>query len=400
MSRKFLLILLLIYIVSSVSSFAVFSFTGGGVDVTKLGSSPKVEEGDDETALGLLLEIDPSEPADQVCPLNGVMYTSTEQTAWAKRRPLAVMIENTVDARPQSGLSKADVVFEAIAEGGVTRFMPIYLCAVQKQDTILAPIRSARTYFVDWASGFNEPMYVHVGGANLSGPADALGQISKYGWSLENDLNQFSIGYPTFVRNYNRLGEDRDLATEHTMETSTERLWEVSADRDWTNMSAERKYGRKVYEPMDWYEGYTGWSFQDEKPESGDVGNIAYDFWEGYSQYSVSWKYEATTNSYARTQGDEAHLDLNNNKPVLASNVVVLLTKEKGPIDELKHMLYTTIGRGNALVFKNGGVEKVTWSKKTRESELVFNDAKGKPVEFARGMIWISVLDTTTDVEY
>lgn len=399
MSRKFLLTLLLIYIVSSLASFSVFSFTGGGSGSVQLGSNQDDGAGQ-ETALSYLLDIDPNELKDQACPLNGALYTATEQTAWAKRRPLAVMIENSVDARPQSGLNKADIVFEAIAEGGVTRFMSIFLCAVQSLDTTIAPVRSARTYFVDWASGFNEPMYVHVGGANLSGPADALGQLAKYGWNLENDMNQFSIGYPTFVRNHNRLGGGRQLATEHTMETSSELLWAVAEDRDWTNMSPERKLGRTVIKPTSWYDGYRGWSFQDEAPVVGDVAKIAYDFWEGYGQYSVAWQYDATTNSYVRSQGGETHIDLNTGEQVKASNVVVLLTAEKGPIDELKHMLYTTTGKGNALIFKNGGVEKATWSKKDREAELVFKSAKGTDIEFARGLIWISVLDINTDVEY
>jgi len=399
MSRKFLLTLLVIYIVSSVASFSVFSFTGIDSGSGQTGSSQE-DNSDQETALSYLLKIDPNEPKDQACPLNGALYTVTEQQAWLKRRPLAVMIENSVEARPQSGLAKADVVFEALAEGGVTRFMPIFLCAVQSMDTTIAPVRSARTYFIDWASGFNEPMYVHVGGANLSGPADALGQLAKYGWNLENDMNQFSIGYPTFVRNHNRLGEGKQIATEHTMETTSELLWAVAEDRDWTNMSPERKFGRTVVQPSNWYDGYQGWSFEDGTPSAGDVFKIAYDFWEGYSQYSVAWQYDATTNSYGRSQGGETHVDLNTGEQIKAKNVVVLQTVEKGPIDELKHLLYTTTGKGNALIFKNGEVEKATWSKKDRESELKFSDAKGNEIEFVRGMIWISVVDINTDIEY
>jgi len=399
MSRKFLLTLLIIYIASSLASFSVFSFSGGNSTTTSSGSNQD-DQTDQGTALSYLLDIDPNAPKDQACPLNGAYYTAAEQAAWAKRRPLAVMIENSIDARPQSGLGKADVVFEALAEGGVTRFMPIFLCAVQSQDTTIAPVRSARTYFIDWASGFNEPMYVHVGGANLSGPADALGQLAKYGWNLENDMNQFSIGYPTFVRNHNRLGEGKELATEHTMETTSELLWAVAADRDWTNMSPERKIGRTVIEPANWYDGYKGWTFQDQAPAQGDVTKIAYDFWEGYSQYSVSWQYDSASNGYLRSEGGEGHVDLNTGEQINTSNVVILLTAEKGPIDELKHMLYTTTGRGNALIFKNGSVEKATWQKTDREAELKFSDAKGSDIEFARGMIWISVLDTNTDVEY
>ena len=80
--------------------------------------------------------------------------------------------------------------------------------------------------------------------------------------------------------------------------------------------------------------------------------------------------------------------------------MIVLLTAEKGPIDELKHILYTTTGTGNALIFMNGEAVKATWSKPTRESELTFADRKGEEILFARGLTWISVVDTATEVTY
>ena len=97
---------------------------------------------------------------------------------------------------------------------------------------------------------------------------------------------------------------------------------------------------------------------------------------------------------------NEKHIDLNTEKQIKAANVIVLLTAEKGPIDELKHMLYTTTGTGKALVFKNGEAISARWSKKTRQDELTFTDNKGNDLELARGLTWISVVDTATDVEY
>lgn len=404
MNKKTLLFTLGVYVVSSVISYSVFSaFSDSGFiqdilisDGNKKTTDDLVEE--EQTKLSQILSIDPSEPQDQECPLNGKYFTKTEMQAWSDRRPLAVMIENSPDSRPHSGLSDADIVFEALAEGGVTRFMGMFYCGVQRYDTVIAPVRSARTYFIDWASGFNYPLYVHVGGANLPGPADALGQLAEYGWNLENDLNQFSIGYPTFVRNANRIG--RDVATEHTMETTSEALWEVAEDRDWTNIAPERKYGRTTIGGDDWNETYKGWSFQDEVPAVGTTTDISYEFWDGWSDYGVEWQYVPETNTYKRLLAGEAHVDLNNDKQIEASNVIVLLTTEKGPIDELKHMLYTTTGTGNALVFMNGDVVKATWTKKTRESELTFTDRKGEEIKFARGLTWISVLDTDTEVNY
>ena len=398
MQNKNIIIAVVLYFVSAGFSFGVFSYFDSS-SVSLNTSNQQAEQQEEESMLAALLDIDPSEPNDQACPLNGRYYTQTERNAWEQKRPLAVMIENTPDARPQSGLSSSDVVFEAVAEGGVTRFMAMFYCGAQKYDVLLAPIRSARTYYIDWASGFNRPLYVHVGGANVPGPTDALGQLSDYGWTGENDLNQFSIGYPTFVRNYNRL-EGKEIATEHTMETSTERLWEVGEERGWTNMSPDLGSGRYLVPASNWQDGYQGWSFMDQSPGAGNVTDIAYEFWTGYEDYAVNWEYLPEKNTYRRFLAGEQHTDLNNDKQIEASNVVVLLTAEKGPLNEKKHMMYDTTGTGDALIFRNGEVIESTWIKKDRESELSFTDSKGKDVEFERGMIWISVVDDSTEVEY
>ncbi len=382
--RKVLLITLGLYIASTGVSFAAFSM----LNTQSQDINPVVEEtsGTDETGS---LAIDPSEPKDQPCPISGKMYTKTEKAAWEQKRPLAVMIENHPEARPQSGLIRADVVFEALAEGGVTRFMGIYYCDAVREEVVLAPIRSARTYFIDWASGFNYPLYVHVGGANTPGPADALGQLTDYGWTGQNDINQFSIGYPTFKRDYNRL-EGQTIATEHTMVSSTEKLWEAGEEREWTKTNPDGD---------EWADGYTPWKFKEGDPGAGETTKISYDFWDGFSEYGVSWSYDESSNTYKRTMAEEPHMDLETDEQIAVTNVVVLFAEEEGPIDELKHMLYGTTGRGTALVFHNGEATEVSWSKPDREDQIAFT-YKGKPFEFVQGKIWISVVDEATEVSY
>ena len=178
---------------------------------------------------------------------------------WEKRRPLGVMIENSSAARPQSGLSSADVVYEAVAEGGITRFMAVFLC----QDTDpIGPVRSARTYYLDWISEYGaSPLYAHVGGANTPGPADALGQIERYGWGAYNDLNQFSVGFPTFWRDYDRLGAN--TATEHTVYTSTQKAWAfAAAKRQLTNVETDDRTGKTI----PWDQNFVKWTFKDDAP--------------------------------------------------------------------------------------------------------------------------------------
>jgi hypothetical protein len=263
MSKKALLFVLLLYVSSAALTYAILGLNGrGGVANTQNpgDSTSQLAQEEEEASVSKLLTIDPSATKDQVCPLNGAYFTQAEKDAWSKKRPLAVMIENHPDARPQSGLSHADVVFEAMAEGGVTRFMSIFYCAAQAEDIKLAPVRSARSYFIEWASGFYRPLYAHVGGANLPGPANALGQLSDYDWKLRNDIDAMSVGYPTYVRDYSRLEGKEDLATEHTMVSSTDKLWKVAEKRGWTNidplLAAAKKPNPK--KPAEWSEGCKG----------------------------------------------------------------------------------------------------------------------------------------------
>lgn len=374
-----------LYLVTTGVSYAAFGYLRTPPDLEY--STPLPEGG--------MLAIDPSEPRTEPCPMTGTLYTETERKAWEGRRPLAVMIENHSEARPQSGLSKADIVYEAVAEGGITRFLAIYLCDAIAQDTLLGPIRSARTYYLDWASEYGAtPLYVHVGGANLPGPANALGQIQEYGWGGRNgnDLNQFSIGYPTFWRDYDRLG--RTVATEHTMYSTTEKLWQVGKDRGWTSKDPDTM--------IDWQELYTPWTFSEEaETGTGVAEEIDFGFWEGYEDYGVIWRYDPETRLYERINGGSPLKDLNNDSKLTAKVIIVQLTDERGPIDELKHMIYRTIGTGKALIFQDGKVLEATWRKSDRTTRTVYTSSKtGREVVYLPGKIWIEIVPTGNSVDF
>lgn len=327
----------------------------------------------------------------QECPINGEMLTDKHRSNWEKRRPLGVAIENSTDARPQSGLTSADAVYEFVAEGGITRFLGIFYCRDAK---FVGPVRSARVYFIDMLQGYgNFPLYAHVGGANTPGPADALGKIDKLKWSRYNDMNQFSIPFPTYYRDYSRLG---DVATEHTMYSSTTKLWEFAASkRNLTNVDED---GTK------WDETYTPWTFVDGKAGTGTTNAISYDFWTGKAAWAVSWKYDSAANSYIRSHGDKVvHTDLNNKKPISPKNVIVMLVKESIANDgyEGQHMLYGTQGKGDAFVFQNGDEPiKATW-RKAKETDLVrFYDSSGEEIPMVRGQVWISGIPIGNEVTY
>jgi hypothetical protein len=382
---KYWLVLLGAYLFSAGASFAIFSSIPKQEVVSPINNQ---SESTETTVF--------SGPKDQACPINGELFTEGERKIWEKRRPLLVMIENHEDSRPQSGLSLADVVYEAVAEGGITRFLGVYYCRITSSDKKynLGPVRSARTYFLDLASEYGDyPLYAHVGGAgncndpNVDPRAKALCQIEKYGWKDKehwSDLDQFALPYKVCRREPERTGQTK--ATEHTMYCDSSALWKKAEERGLSGSYSE-------FQP---------WLFKEDlsPEERGKIGKISLYFWKGYKGYGVSWQYDKDKNIYYRFNGGKEHRDFLNQEQLYAKTVVVQFAKEIGPVDEKKHLLYKLIGKGNALVFQDGRVIKGRWSKPSRTERTVFLDQKGKQIEFNRGPIWIEVLPEGNTVDY
>lgn len=377
-----------LYTVSAGVSYSIFGRFTTGTTSTSTATKQAAVPG----ASGIEQE-DPSLPKNEACPLNGSMHTKPAKDAWDKRRPLAVMIENHQEARPQSGLSSADVVYEAVAEGGITRFMAVFLCAFG--DVQVGPVRSARTYFLDWLSEY-DALYAHVGGANTPGPANALGQIIDY---KIKDLNQFGIGYPTFWRDYQRLG--RPVATEHTMYSTIKKLWDVAEKKGWGVADATG---------VRWDKNFISWKFlkPNEAVSGGDAATkISVNFWESQKDYQVEWNYDTTCNCYKRKNGGADQQDLNTKVQLSPVNVVVQFAKESRANDGYEgnvHMLYANKGpqapSGKALIFINGKVIKGTWNKANRLAREKFLDDSGKEISFVPGQIWIQTVPEGSAVTY
>jgi hypothetical protein len=382
MKKKNLLsiaLVLLVYAVTSFASFKVFS----GVDVP--GISTPIEA--PKPGADGRLTFDPNLPRTQECPLNGAKYSKQQESWWKKHRPLGVMIENHEEARPQSGISFADVVYEAVAEGGITRFLAVYYCQDPGQ---LGPVRSARTYFIDFLSEYGDfPLYAHVGGANHPGPANAIGQLSDYEWRAHNDLDQFSIGFPVFWRDYERLG--RTVATEHTMYSTAVKLWDYAVKN--------RKLTNKDDDGNSWDDEYTSYSFKDDEGSKGSQ-SMHIQFWDSMPNYFVDWKYDPASNNYKRNNGrngGQPHLDKNTNKQLTSKNIVVLFMQERNANDGYPgnvHLLYKTTGTGKASIFLDGKEIKGTWRKKNRTSKIELLDSKGSEIELNKGNIWFEILPT------
>lgn len=335
------------------------------------------------------------QPKTEVCPLNGAKFTKAERDIWVERRPITTVIENHADSRPSSGLSKADVIYEAVAEGGITRFLAVFYCNTAAEEVKIAPVRSARIYFIDFATEYGEkPIFMHVGGANnYSGSGDttrevrALEYLETIGWRAAkgNDFDTtYDSGFPVFWRNYERLG--KPVATEHTMMASLDAAYEEAKERGLTT---------------GWDKKFIPWKFIDDKPASEpSATEISFGFWSNKPEYEVEWKYDNQKNQYLRFNGGKEQVDFENKAPLVAKNVVIFFAKEKGPVDRNLHMFYTTTGSGKALIFQNGEVIDATWKRETRMSRTKFYDKKGSEILFVRGPIWIEMVPAGNEVNY
>lgn len=380
-----ILVGIILYFVSAFFSYFFFASASGKVAFktpTIKYAPPK--NGEKETAISADL------PRSEECPLNGELLTKAHKKIWESRRPLGVMIENSLDARPQSGLTSADVIYEAVAEGGITRMLAMFYC--KDSDGYIGPVRSARIYFMSFLQEYGDsPLYAHVGGANTPGPADALGEIRDLGWDSQNDLNQFGIPFPYYWRDYDRLP---DRATEHTMYSTTKKLWEYAKNK--RNLTDKNKKGDK------WDENFTKWKFKDDASKKGDLTKISFKFWDSRPDYDVTWQYDKASNSFKRFNGGNPHTDKNNGKQIAVKNVAIAFMDESPANDGYPggHMLYATTGSGDGIVFQDGKAITGTWKKKDHTSKLRFFDKSGVEISFNRGLTWIEIVPQGNKVNY
>ncbi|HET7320013.1 MAG TPA: DUF3048 domain-containing protein, partial [Candidatus Saccharimonadales bacterium] len=230
------------------------------------------------------------------------------------QRPVTgVMIENSLDARPQSGLSQASVVFEAIAEGGITRFLALYQ---DTQPTNVGPIRSSRPYYLRWALGFDAG-YAHVGGS-----PEALQDIKDWG---VRDLDQFYNG-GSYHRVSNRVAP-------HNVYTGIPTLVQLEATKGYASSS------------------FTGFARKKEAP-SKQPAVTSIDLSVSSALYSAHYDYNASTNSYKRSEGGSPHIDAETSAQI-APKVVIALVMPYSLESDGYHSSYQNIGSGAAYIFQD-----------------------------------------------
>ncbi|WP_205701383.1 DUF3048 domain-containing protein [Herpetosiphon llansteffanensis] len=293
-----------------------------------------------------------------------------------RQRPYITMIDNFPAAYPQTGLDQAAIVFEALAEYGVTRYMAVFTPDLVEVAGDLGPVRSARLYFVQWAMGFRA-VYTHAGGS-----PEGLERLAADDNDLVIDIDLVSLE-DRQIFDYSRRSLERDAP--HNLYTSAAEIAKYVADRASSSAQAD------VSE--------VGYLFAPEVPVAEPISTIDYFFI--YPDDPAGWRYDPDTNEYARLRRGRPHIDAVSEQQLTFKSIVTMevfeapiIGDDKGRIDQ------QVVGEGRALVFANGSMQAATWRKASESAPLRFYDSAEAEIIFPAGPIWIAAMPSLENVTY
>ena len=288
-------------------------------------------------------------------------------------RPVAVMLNNLKTALPQQGNGQADIIYEVLAEGGITRMLAVYQDISQVGN--LASIRSARPYYIELALG-HDAVYVHAGGS-----PDAYSDLSA--WDVDHiDGVRGTYSYSgsgVFWRDANRIS-GHSYGYEHSLLTSGEKLTAVLEGDGFT-----------LEHP-----GYDcGLTFrEDGTPEGGSPASVVT---VPFSDYKTGvFRYDSQQGVYLVEEYGQAYVDGNDGAQVAVTNVLVLQTACR--VLDSAGRLSVDLTQGEGWYACGGSMIPILWSKGDRNSPLRYTDLQGNPLELGAGKSYVSIIPTSQTV--
>lgn len=277
-------------------------------------------------------------------------------------RSIAVMVNNHPKARPQSGLNKADIVYEILAEGDITRFLAVFQ---SEKPTNIGPVRSARDYYIELAKGF-DALYI------------------AHGWSEE--AKKMLEG--NYVDNINGIVYDGTL-----FQRSKARKAPHNSYITYENIlkgAKQKKYSMEGSTPS--------FTFMSEEDRKSLTGNEASSVKITYSKSGISdsmLKYDSALGKYTRFSGGEQSVDLDTKEPLLIDNIFII---------EAVHKVIDSVGRrdidlksgGKAYLIQMGKVNEVEWENRNGVLVPIKN---GELVPFVQGRTWVNIVPTNPGMQ-
>ncbi len=287
-------------------------------------------------------------------PLTGA---PVDLPGYENRQALVVKIDNyDPDARPQAGLTLADVVYEEKVEGPVSRFAAIFQGSDADQ---IGPVRSARSTDVEIIGDLNHPLFAYSG---ANGGFTNLLSISPL----------VDVGAGAKPGAYWRGG---DKVMPHNLYTSTALLYAGTAGL--------------APKPLWPFRGAT------DPPGPGAQAASAVSYHFGGNVTAVTWRWDPAENAWFRTQNGTVHYDLGN-WPESVSNVVVMYVPYQNSIsdDMFGHPIPEASlgGEGRGFVMTGGAAIPMNWSRLGLENPATYTGPDGQPIRFAPGRTWVALI--------
>ena len=299
----------------------------------------------------------PTPPIGSPCPLTGELVEDEEDL---KLRPIAVMLDNEINARPQSGLLDAEVVYEMPVEGNITRYMAIYH---HEHTDKIGPVRSARPYFIDKALEFNA-VYVHCGGS-----PQALQDLVTLKVNTLNDLK----GSPCFWRS-------KDRKMPHNLYTSTKLMREVMDSSKFNNKTAP---------------AYFKFSEEFLNLEGKGTNGISFVY---SKNYIVGYEYDEKSKLYYRKINGVRLKDKESGEDISTTNIIVEKTTAR-VLDKAGRLDVENLGKDRGYYLTGGKLVEIEWSKSDRSAKTIYKDLKGNEIVMNKGITWVQVVPENVRIE-
>ena len=306
----------------------------------------------------------------------------------------------TDGARPQAGLTQAGVIFEAIAESGITRFAAVYQ---NPSSAVIGPIRSLRIYYLQWDTPFDCTI-VHAGGSG-----DALAAVANGYKDLSEDYSYMYRG--TYG---GRLWNNLFTTAADLEKYSSDHNYTSSNIKGFARLKPEESERARI-------DALAAEKLNITKPAKGDtselkpaVTNISLNL-GGWADFNVKYQYDTASDKYLRSYGSgvahEVYNCLNENlgerNPEdvyslvqMAPSVVVAMVVNERRASDNYHEDIDVIGTGDAYVFQNGTAVKGTWKKSSKDEQIAFLDGDGSEIRLAPGQTFVTAVPSYGSIDF
>ena len=307
----------------------------------------------------------------------------------------------TDGARPQSGLTKAGVIFEAIAEAGITRFAAIYQNPSQ---AVIGPIRSLRLYYLEWDTPFDCTI-VHAGGAD-----DALQAVASGGY---RDLSE-DYAYMYRGTSGARLWNNLFTTSNYLKKFNEDNGYNSSNVKGFTRMTPEESGKSRVNTGVKEQLNIVKATTENTSETVAAISSIDLNL-GGWDNFNIHYEYNSDTNTYDRSyqSGAEhevyecADEDLGEKNPEdvcsltqMSPSVVIAMVVQESRASDNYHEDITTLGSGDVYIFQNGTAITGTWTKTSVDEQIKFFDENGKEIALAPGQTFVTAVPSYGDVEF